>query len=191
MLELENYLDVMVDLETMSLRPNSRIIQIGACTFHRYTDRGGNKLKVVDTFEVNVVDRGGHICKDTKEFWKEQKANSPELEESLSDPKPISLVKALKEYVKFSKDAVHQWSNGSSFDCVILQERMLENKIKGGIPFYNYRDTRTMWDLFDSSNSIRNKAKNFVRGPAHNALVDAKRQTWALQRCFRKLERLI
>ena len=67
--------DVMIDLETLSTRPNAIILTIGAVRF----DRNGPQkpLEELDTFYRRIqmqtcIEVGLHHCKETTKWWLSQ-----------------------------------------------------------------------------------------------------------------------
>ena len=102
---------VMVDLETLSIRPYAAIVSIGAVKF---TEQDG----ILDTFYINVdgqscKDHGLHIDPKTIEWWSKQ---SPEARKALTD-NPQPLVVALEEFSNFYGEdpTTIIWGNGSAF----------------------------------------------------------------------------
>lgn len=180
-------LQVMVDIETQSTASNARIIQIGACTFYR-TEGDDDAVEIVDDFKVNVSTDIGHVDRKTIDWWKSQKASSPGLEVSLSIPEPVDLYEALSLYKKFCKGASCQWSHGSSFDCVILENSYKELPgLTSPFRFWEHRDTRTIYETVDPEELAKQLSEKAVTGDKHDALVDCYRQTYRLQYCYRAL----
>lgn len=183
------YVDIMLDLETLSTRTDARIIQIGACVFDRY----GGDLKnpeVIDQFKVNVETDHGSVSQDTVEWWEDQKSRYPDLEVSLNYPAPVSLQDGLQLYRKFAQDykCMHEWSNGSNFDNAIIGTHYHDLRLKNPFKYYKARDLRTITDLLDPNQKFKRLSQERVKGATHDALVDCLRQTFVVQACFRNFK---
>jgi len=168
--------DVMIDIETLGIRPTSVITQIGACYFDRNTGEIG------DTFirNLNVQEAlkwGLTIDWKTVEWWYLQEQRSW-LE------KPMVFTKALGELHPFVKKAKYIWSH-STFDIPILANAY--NVIGSYLPFH-YRQTRDIRTLTHLAGHQRNKSKVDPNDKTHNALDDCIYQVKYCVECFNKLK---
>ena len=89
--------DIMLDLETLSVRPDAAIIVIGAIKFFRK----GNMLSIEDSDKFykritveSCKEAGLRIDEPTMEWWKSQDKNV--LYEALENPDRVPLKQALK-----------------------------------------------------------------------------------------------
>jgi len=110
----------MIDLETMSTRPNAAIIEIAAV---RFACRDG-LVTESSTFAEQVtlqssVAHGLHFCPETVEWWQGQSVEATAL---LTDCAAIPLRFALERLEKWMAGCHRSvvWSNGASFDLPIL-----------------------------------------------------------------------
>ena len=97
--------EVMLDLETLSTRPNAVILVIGAIKFNRgekWKDSCNKKdLEKLDFFYTRIkidscVKAGLHIDPSTQKWWEEQ--NEESKYEALTNDKRVSLKEALKSF---------------------------------------------------------------------------------------------
>lgn len=169
---------VMVDLETLSVRPYAAIVSIGAVKF---TEKDG----ILDTFYINVdgqscKEHGLHIDPQTIEWWSKQ---SPEARKALTDnPRPLE--EALSAFAKFygTDPTTIIWGNGSAFDISILESAYFNTNIQ--IPWkpWYVQCYRTVLNLVGVSNNSIRKSEADTH---HNALDDAISQTKTLLKILR------
>tara|TARA_R110001632_G_scaffold68465_7_gene160462 strand:+ start:278 stop:808 length:531 start_codon:yes stop_codon:yes gene_type:complete len=168
---------VMIDLETLSVRPNATILSIGAVAFN--IDDG-----ILDTFYVNIdasscKNVGLHVSQDTVKWWSQQ---SKEAQKALAvDPQPVG--EALTQFKDWygTDRSVTVWGNGSAFDISILESAYWATDIE--IPWTPWvvQCYRTIL------NTLNIKPWDVkMEGTAHNALDDAKHQANQLIKIFRK-----
>jgi exodeoxyribonuclease VIII len=123
----------MIDLETLSTRPDAAILQIGIVAFDLYG--------IKDSKQWNV-EAEGRVDRPTLHWWKEQIAagvDPPGL-----GPMPLKL--ALEDIVVMMKpdEAMQVWANPSTFDIVILGEAFHRC---GMSPPWNHRQVRDLRTL--------------------------------------------
>jgi len=170
---------VMVDLETLSVRPYATILSIGAVAFN--IEQG-----VLDTFYTNVdanscKDAGLHISKDTVEWWSQQ---SKEARKALT-VNPLPVTQALENFAEwFGNDRqTIIWGNGAAFDISILESAYWNTELT--IPWspWKVQCYRTVLNLVGINNSQIRKSES--DGTHHNALDDAMSQTKTLLKILR------
>lgn len=169
---------VMVDIETLSVRPYAAILSIGAVAFN--IEQG-----VLDTFYTNVdanscKDAGLHISKDTVEWWSQQ---SKEARQALTvNPLPVN--EALQNFADwFGNDRnTVIWGNGSAFDISILESAYWNTGLT--IPWspWKVQCFRTVLNLVGVSNKSIRESENDTH---HNALDDAMSQTKTILKILR------
>lgn len=175
--------EIMLDLETLSVRSNAVIVIIGAVKFNRY-----GKLKPLielDTFYRRVdikscTDVGLHIDNNTVKWWNTQKKDVKF--EALEHPDRINIKKALIEFSEWMKPCEKIWGNGDDFDCTILGEAYLHCGIDIPWKFWHTRDCRT---LFDLANVYK---KNLPKNNEHHAIHDCYRQIVGVKLALDKLK---
>lgn len=181
-------LQVMVDIETLSVKPDAAILSIGACTF--YLD----KSDIEDTFYVNISpasnDQAGRdISADTISWWFQQE---PAALAALGDnPTPLKLALA-----SFGRWATNQptkvtevWANDPDFDIVILKQACEAVKTPWPFFFSLNRSVRTAsaWAFPQPEDLAEAKASTLGQGTRHNALDDAVQQAKLIQLAYQRL----
>lgn len=170
-------MDVMLDLETLSTRPEATILTFGACKFSPYNQE---EITQGIYFRINVDEQiaiGSHIDDETIAWWGRQADDVRE--EALGDDNRISLEQFTQELNRFLVGVDNIWAQGPVFDIVILEN--LYRRL--GKPclwqFWQIRDSRT---LLSTLGDPREKNKAGL----HNALEDAVSQAQAVQFVFKK-----
>lgn len=169
-------MDVMVDLETLGIRPGSVIRSIGAVVFDPSTNKLGS------TFYQNIC---SDSCKkaglttdpDTVKWWAQQ---SQEAKDALIDDQ-VELVAARESFATWFDlvDGERIWSQGANFDIVLLE--CAYRAVKQDIPwkFWETRCSRTVL-------ALGNRKSVTPKGEKHNALADAKGQALAVMAALRR-----
>ena len=154
---------IVVDLETLSARPNSCIISIGAVAF---TLQDG----ITEEFFINVdpltcKEIGLHISKETVAWWASQPKEA--IESWQKDPVPLK--EAMQKFTEFyGNTSVPIWGNGSSFDITILESAYFalnDEMLKIPWKFWDIYDMRTLTSILG-----RRLEKTGIN---HNALHDS------------------
>ncbi len=173
---------VMLDIETMSRRPNAAIVSIGAVPFYPE----GKVAAPVSCFYHTISlesceDAGLHIGADTVEWWLKQSSEARMT--LLLSRQPLSLV--LDRFTLFLQEVKEKagqdpfiWGRGPGFDNVILREAY---RITGKPCPWNFRKDRCMRTLEmvykGQGRSVelieREDLKNMKNRTEHNALSDA------------------
>ncbi len=159
---------IMVDLETLSTKPNAAILSIGAVKFD--TDK-----KVYAKFYQAVKTppevEGFDISSDTLHWWTKQ---SEEARAVFTDPNAVDITVALALFSAWveegtDKKYIRMWGNGASFDNVILSTAYRLCYFPQPWMFWNNRCYRTV--------KAMNPGTKITRiGEHHNALHDADSQ---------------
>ena len=169
-------MDIMLDLETLSTRPDATICTFGAIKFNPYTGEQGAGLY----YRISVdeqIELGRHVDDNTIEWWGKQAEDVRE--EALGDGDRISLEQFTKTLNKFLVGADNIWAQGPVFDIVILENlyRQLEKPCPWN--FWQIRDSRT---LLSTHGDPREKNKEGL----HNALEDSVSQAEAVHYVFKE-----
>lgn len=174
--------EVMLDLETLSTRPNAVITVIGAVKF----TRKGNlqPLEKLDTFyrRINIqscINIGLRIDKNSLDWWNQQDKNIKY--EAIDNPDRVSLEEALNEFKTWFGRCEKIWGNGDDFDCTILGEAYTRANMETPWKFWNTRDVRTLFDL----GGIRKY--DLPDNNEHHALHDCYRQIVGVKRALKNL----
>lgn len=196
---MKNYLDVMIDLETLSRRPNAAIIQIAAKPFKL---DGGNVKGTGDSFHVDVdatscAMYGMDFDKDTIDWWSK---NKPANEYFKTENVTYRIRKALIYFAATLKnwckqtgaDDIIVWCQGSDFDIAILREayrRVFGSEEKVPWRYRNVRDARTYFleaaRLYCPDNDDPYKLIK-TDGTKHTALADCEWSIKAVQWAYEK-----
>jgi hypothetical protein len=175
--------DYMVDLETLSLRPNAAIISIGAVQFDYQTGELGAEF-YCNIDPASAVEAGGHIDADTVMWWmKQEKAARTALESNrLSIHGALEifrgyLMASLPDYMSHPRI----WGNGAAADNVWLATAYKNAGIELPWHFTDDRCYRTLKNLYPDVVTERT-------GVAHNALDDAKNQARHAIQLLRRLK---
>lgn len=173
-----NQQHICIDLETLGSNPQSPIIQIGAVKF--------NGDGIYDWFNVNINYEQfypGLVCDySTIMWWLKQ---SDEARRALSED-GVWLYKGLIQlfdWIGNVEDYLY-WCH-ATFDAPILKSSMLTVKLDSEfqIPYHNWRDVRTIVDLFDVQIEDTGKVK-------HVAVNDAEYEALQVLEGLRKLREL-
>lgn len=177
-------MDIMIDLETLSTRPDAAIIQIGAVLFEPVS--GGKILndKGFNSYTL-IQDGAGSIDNSTLAWWLQEKSAAKmgaELEH-----KAVSLGEALKAFVEWPmntkgiywNDITGIWAKPADFDFPIL--RMAFNRFGLDAP-WNRHATRCAKTLFHAVGKTPDiDWTGFIY---HDALDDAIGQAMQVQKAM-------
>ena len=174
--------DVMIDIETLAITPNSCILTLGAIKFNRNQD-----IKDLDSCEKlyfridqkSCLDIDLEINIDTLNWWKTQ--NKEARYEALENKSRISIKEALLRLKDFVKDSRYVWANSPNFDCIILENAYKKCNIEIPWKFWNLRDCRTVYDIGKTN------LKSFSNENSHNSLIDCYNQILCLQKAFKNI----
>lgn len=159
--------NVMIDLETLSLKRNAAILSIGAVRFNDLSAEIEDEFYMV--IDIDSACQNRHIDPQTLKWWMEQSIEARE-EVFGGCTGMVDALTSLSNFIK-SVDGTKVWSNGSVFDIVVLEDCYDQYDIHVPWKYNNIRDCRTVEDLGSISRHV------FKRdGVHHNALDDAKFQ---------------
>lgn len=156
---------LMIDIETLGTEPDAAILSIGAVFFDvRIHALGG-------LYTVIKKDCPDNMCrmhdKATLDWWEKQSPEARQVFVDAESDKAISLGQALQTLNLFiGKKKPKVWSNGATFDLMILENAYRQMKIKTPWSFRDHRCYRTLKSLQPNL-----KAKRI--GTYHNAEDDA------------------
>lgn len=177
------YPDCMVDIESMSLRPNAAIVSIGAVGFNFVTLDIGPKFYINISLE-SCQDAGLYIDADTVLWWMKQSDDARKA--LLRNPQDLTL--GLTEFAMWLRDnctpsnSVRMWANSPAFDLVIVGNAYHVTGQERPWNFRNECDYRTVRTLYPNVES------DVGTGTHHNALDDALWQTEHLLKIRRTLK---
>lgn len=178
--------DLMIDLETLSTQPNAAIVSIGACLFD--LDTGQIGAEFYHAIQLKDHPNLGHISPDTVAWWMRQPYDARQV---FQDKSARDLGSVLMDFTVFrQKNQVKTyWSNGASFDLVILRSAHQANGFGGAIwNYWQERDTRTVCDLAKRLTGEDVTKTTAFDGEKHNALADAKHQARYISKAYQLLK---
>lgn len=166
---------LMLDIETLSTRPDAAVFEVGLVPF----DADGP----IGELRLLWMPKTGHIDADTVRWWLMRKEPC-----ALTSVDPRSdegaAAKALHDYMKaHSEDML--WANPTSFDCVIVESLLRRYDLPMPIGFRNWRDVRTLrmiagWPPYPSPRE---------GSSAHSAIDDCRRQVDTVTACWKAMQR--
>ncbi|WP_427551719.1 3'-5' exonuclease [Methylomonas sp. MS20] len=162
----------MIDLETLSLKPNAMILSIGAVMFDAEIGNIGAQLHI----GCVMYGQGRDLDRDVVKWWAEpkQKAAYDEIMMFVQQ-KPYRLDLALAALSRFivKHNPKQIWGNSPSFDLSILANAYQQHDMTMPWPFWNERDTRTIVNVCRQLTGVDPKKQIEFDGTAHSALADA------------------
>jgi len=167
-------MDLMLDIETMSPRPEAIILNIGAIGFDPFSD----EIFTQHSFYTRVAIEGQenrHEYPETMEWWAKQPADA--VNEAFADEDRMPITDALDELSKLSRKCGRVWANGIAFDFPILEHAYREHNRPYPWQFWNVLDARTVCKL--------NPTRKL--GNSHHALEDCVNQVQLLQDTIKRL----
>ncbi len=168
--------DMMIDIETLDIRPTTVILSIGAVAFTRWGDtETWGQFNVRISTDSNLM-HGRTIGEHTIKWWNEQsiEARRAVFDVPYSEQKPLETALAHLSYFMEEYNVKNVWANGITFDISALEDAYRSTGLKIPWNYYDVHDYRTIKNLFGESGDI-------VRPTvAHNALADALAQTHTL-----------
>lgn len=172
------YNHLMIDMETLSVRPNGVILSIGAVYFDPQLGIDQHQGSSYFYQRVNIMsclNEGLKIDKSTWDWWKRQ--DQVARAEALYARPRYPLKAVLKSLGQFSQRAECVWSHGATFDISRLE--VLYDRFSIELPWcYRHpRDTRTLAMLTPELEWARPEIK-------HHALSDAIAQARTIHSCL-------
>ena len=185
---MDNFKDVMIDLETLGRGPGCIVLSIGAVAFNPETKELGPKFYQVFNIK-NQLDYD--LTKDTEtvQWWESQTDEAREVLEQAEIGGEFlrdGLLKFEGWLSQFDSRTLRIWGNGADFDNAILQYLYSKLYMKPRWKFWNNRCFRTLTHVLVGT-PYRPGRKELQHRPEregtyHNALDDAVFQAkWAIE----------
>jgi hypothetical protein len=171
--------DIMIDIESLDTSPYCVILTIGAVRFDPKGTGVVERLELRPTIEDQTEVYNRVINDDTIRWWGTQ--NPAALEEAMGDQGRESFKECMEKLYKFCWNRRAVWSNGASFDCVVMETAWQQLDMRIPWPFYTVRDTRTLYEVAGV------KLKDGGHVTSHKAVEDAERQAVVVQKAYKKL----
>ena len=169
----------MIDLETLSTRPDAVILTIGCLKFDPYSgyvDLDNGLYHRVNVDEQTAL--GRHVQEETLDWWAKQ--DTEVFEEAMGEGNRTDLETMCTDLNRFLVGVENIWCQGPCFDIVILENLYRQLVKPTPWQFWQIRDSRT---LFGTHGDPRDKA----RAAAHNALMDCYYQADGVQQIYKRL----
>lgn len=172
-------MDVMLDLETLSTRPDAVILTIGAVKFDPYSDYIDLDNGLYHRVNVDEqTELGRHVQEETLNWWGKQ---DPEVfEEAMSETGRIGLEDFCSDLNRFLVGTENIWCQGPCFDIVILENLYRQLVKPTPWQFWQIRDSRTLF-------GVHGDPRDKNRAAAHNALMDCYYQAIGVQQIYNTL----
>ncbi len=180
-------LDISIDLETLSTRPDAAMVSIGAAAFDRDTGAIEDTFYAVINLDSAIADH--HVCSATLQWWMCQGDAARAVFMDASKSTLRDALEALHRFASQYPDA-NVWGNGANFDVAILEYAYARHFGYQSAPwkFWNVRDMRT---IVEAAAAIGFDKKSITfQGTAHNARDDAAHQARVISGAWRAVTTL-
>lgn len=193
--------DLMIDIETMGVRPGAAVIQVAGVLFDPNNPSEGRSSMCLNISLADALLHGHHVDPGTLNWWREQ---GPEAQASLRDGLIYGQEAALKAFTQWLvnlepheavRDVVRGdlrvWARGAAFDGPLLSEAYLRVGLQAPWHYRHLHELRTVellarergWPGLEDEEPIR-----AAWGAHHTALGDAHVQASQLQSALAWLE---
>lgn len=189
---MDNFTDVMLDLETLDTRSTAAVLAIGVAPFNLQTGVVGSAATSLYLgIKLESALKTGTVSASTLRWWMKQDLDARNAAFGGSHTIQEAL-QLLAQYFgtfncgTFNCGSLRVWANGPAFDIAILDR--LHDKCVYPVPweFYNVRDYRTIIDLAQRQGYPTPKTT-----VAHHALADAQKQATVLCARYKELHSAI
>lgn len=181
----ENQTHLIIDIETLSTKPNAVVLSLG-CVHFQFESRKTFSEYLENGFYVKLdvkaqMDSGRKMQKETVGWWLSQSAEARLVTKpSAEDVHPRDALEQFSRYVSSVRqfegfdDNCFVWSRGSNFDFPIIES--LHDTFGMQTPYstWSIRDLKTMFDVLTGGNRgqyqpVSGTPREFLK---HNALHD-------------------
>lgn len=144
-----NAVHVMIDIETLGLRPDSVVVSIGACVFQHVDDQGLPSVSDRAHFVLGVESQtriGRHVDPATMIWWSKQQIEARDVvQEAVQTNEDyghslLNLDIYLNERCSGDESRLRIWSDGAGFDPVILADLYRSSALRE--PYWPWWATR-------------------------------------------------
>lgn len=177
--------DLMLDLETLDVKPSAVVLSIGAVMFDRYTREQGPTFYVELTNHLDdQIKQGRTISGDTLEWWMRQSEEARQVfaakKTSFARCTAMYAVTQFEEFCN-ANSARYIWAKDPDFDVAILRSLFEDYGFKFPFSYSKARAVRTVLDMPFAPVNLGTLV-------AHNALADAVAQATDIQEAFQCLQ---
>lgn len=164
-------MDLMIDLETLGLKPNATIMQIGWCTFDLNGERPTPCAITVNP--QTHIDLGATVDWGTISWW--MKPEQAEALRSIQEAEAHDIHAALILFCSMLPPMFDRvWANGAAFDFPIIENAFRACSFDAPWQYSQVMDMRTVRRLYPNVPQVRPNIP-------HNAGSDAVAQAMWLQ----------
>lgn len=184
--------NVMVDIESLSLRPDAAVASIGLAAFDTISG-----VTATEEIKIDIPQIDGHVSPETFAWWCRQsdaaRAATFGQEDDTDRSSPYVAAMAFHDFIERNggtgKDGALVWANSPSFDLVVLKEwwRRGGNTKPFPVHYRSERDCRTLFDLGKRYGIDTNDC--WAGGTDHSAVDDACMQARAVIVILRALSK--
>ena len=167
----------MIDLETLSTRPDATVLTVGAIKFDPFTEQEPHNGLYLRLNVDEQSDFGRHVDNGTLEWWGRQ--DEKIREEALGDGDRVPLTEFVKQLNKWCVGLDYIWCQGPTFDFVMLQH--LYKSAETPVPwnYWQIRDSRTLFKMMPQD------PRRAIQEQLHNALADCYYQAKCVQQSYK------
>lgn len=177
---------VMLDLETVGLRPDAGILSLGVVRFDPRDPVYNGESFYRSLNIAEQLHAGATQDQSTLDWWAQQ---DPEIRDQAFAGSFHSVREDLLAFRKFILERPRSllWSKGPATDSVILQSLFRRMELPWPFSYRADRDVRTVADLAQGKVDYSCPELKAIEGQAHNALADAKWQAYEVWLAYRGL----
>ena len=145
--QAEDGVHVMIDIETMSTRPDAALLAIGAVTFtvDNGVDPASAREWLVDLGDS--VTHGGRMDPDTVLWWTQQSERARRALVATRQLREQAALEGLAWMISSLPAKPSIWANGSDFDLIILRSALHRHGMRDLWAYWQQRDLRTLRKL--------------------------------------------
>ena len=186
-------IDIMVDVECLSLQPNAVILSIGAIRFDSKNisdwtsiDYPSCSFYAALPLELQIENFGGHISADVLQWWMRQSSDAQSVFEECATQNKYALTEQLQGFIDFVGTCQSMWASPAHFDY----PKLIWLFEKCGLPFpFEYWQIHCGATLRAIADPKKDQIDVYIPPgfTAHNALEDAKKQALQVQQCLKLL----
>jgi hypothetical protein len=171
-------MDVMIDIETLSTKPEAVVLSVGAVKFNMHDEPVEKIHWRLSIDEQTEADRD--ISDDTLEWWSKQALAVRA--EVFSEDNRISVPEFFKELNRYVTGCDKIWCQGPQFDLVIIENLYRQFEHHWSWQYWQVMDSRTLFQVMKHFNF--EDPRKGVQQDLHNAAEDAYWQAIGVQKMY-------
>lgn len=174
-------LDLMVDIESLSLDPRAKVLTIGVVFFDRAEDIG--VFEHEELYHLSLDDQLDRIeSPETRAWWESEPSQQAYAEAFRGQGLPVSFaLGALTGQILRTKPS-RIWARGPQFDLVVLRSLFADHSLPVPWSHKQERDSRTIEHEFADMIGT----PTFVNACEHSALQDAIYEAKMIQQAYQR-----